>query len=52
MKELNGMNLEQFLVHSIYYNRDFCFSFGKIPNDEFVKMFKKKFEKEFMKLRQ
>ena len=42
--------LEIFLVECVNDNIDFCLSFRKIPNHDFVPRFKSRFEAEFMKL--
>jgi hypothetical protein len=42
--------LEEYLIESIYEKTDFCLSFKKIPNPEFIKRFKQQYANEFLKM--
>lgn len=50
-KDLENKRLEDFLIESIYYDIDFCFSFREIPNSDFLKMFRSKHESDFIRLK-
>lgn len=38
------------MIESIYDNIDFCLSFKKIPNPDFLPRFRAKYEQEFLKM--
>lgn len=42
--------LEEYLIECINENTDFCLSFKEIPNADFVKRFRNKYENEFVKI--
>jgi hypothetical protein len=50
-KEIENKRLEDFLIESIFYEVDFCFSFSHIPSPDFLKLFRAKHESDFIKLK-
>ena len=42
-KKHSSMTLEDYLIECIFFKTDFCLSFKKIPNEEFIDRFKEKF---------
>ena len=49
-KNYGTKSLEDSLIEAIHYKHDWCFSFKKIPSQDFVRRFKEQFSTNFMAL--
>lgn len=49
-KKIEYKQLEQYLIDCVHEKTDFCLSFKRIPNDDFIQRFRQKFASDFIKL--